>query len=169
MRRQNNNNYVSREAAAAQSSVGEGKGYWNFIHKHGDRHTHRQTQECRHTHTHIDFSTILQRKQVRETETYLRTSITIRIHGWHQENISAIDQLGHIQNPLVVTQQILSQIDKQLSADSLVAVHIGNILDRWHQQAPLPGVLWDLQRQQTAPFQGTTNVMDTRLFRIRFL
>lgn len=103
------------------------------------------------------------------TTYYLRQRIAIRVHGGHQVDVRAVDQPPQIGHPLVVAQQVLGQVDEQLPADGLVAVHVGNVLHRRRQQVPLAGVPRDLQGQQVPALQGTAQVVDARLLGIGLL
>lgn len=62
---------------------------------------------------------------------YLRSSFleAVRVHGGHEVDASGVDELDDgLIAFLVLVAKVLSQVDKQLSAHGLVAVHVGNVL-----------------------------------------
>lgn len=62
---------------------------------------------------------------------HLRSSFleAIRVHGGHEVDAGVVDEVDDgLIAFLVLVAEVLSQVDKQLSADSLVAVHVGDVL-----------------------------------------
>jgi len=71
---------------------------------------------------------------------YLGQRIAIGIHGGHQVYVRAVDQLAQFGDPFVVPQEILGQVDQELSTHRFVAMHIGNVLDGGREEISRPSV-----------------------------
>lgn len=52
------------------------------------------------------------------------------VHGGHEVDAGAVDEVDdRLVALLVLVAEVLSQVDEQLSAHSLVAVHVANVLE----------------------------------------
>lgn len=62
---------------------------------------------------------------------HLRSSFlkAVRVHGGHEVDAGVLDEVDDgLVAALVLVAQVLSQVDEQLSAHSLVAMHVGDVL-----------------------------------------
>lgn len=78
----------------------------------------------------------------------LRSRKSIRIHRRHQKYIGIIYQSSDSLIRIVVTQQIFTQINHELSSDRFVAVHIGHILKHGFQETFVTYIFGDFERPQ---------------------
>lgn len=61
--------------------------------------------------------------------TFLSTFVAVRVHGGHDVNSSAADQLGDLRVCSVVATKVLDEVEQELSTHDLVAVHVADVLE----------------------------------------
>lgn len=69
---------------------------------------------------------------VRRLSNHLRGGLlkAVWVHGGHEVDAGAVDEVDdRLVALLVLVAEVLSQVDEQLSAHGLVAVHVANVLE----------------------------------------
>lgn len=57
--------------------------------------------------------------------------VAIRVHRGHDVNADIVDQVCDLWVGTIIGAQVLYQVEHQLSANDLVAVHVGYVLELW--------------------------------------
>ena len=87
--------------------------------------------------------------------------VTIRVECGHEEYFSVVDQGGDPLIATIVGDQVLSQVDEQLSSHNLIAVHVTNILEHWLHETPATNIAADLDVDQVLASHRSPDAVDS--------
>lgn len=63
--------------------------------------------------------------------TFLGLLIAVWVHGWHDVDPCALDQVSHFRICAEVLAEVLDEVQQQLSPHNFIPVHVTNILELW--------------------------------------